>query len=252
MTNHVPVAVPPIRASVCMATYRGAEYVAEQIQSILVQLGPNDELIVVDDASPDETVEVVRGFHDSRLTLLEAAKNQGYVKSFEQGVLRSSGQYVFLADQDDVWLEGRLELMIDALKTSDVVATNFEVLGGGSRGAVRELRSSDSEHYFRNLVGIMIGYRPYYGCGMAMTRRQAEIFAPVPEFLVESHDLWLAICGNVGGSIRHLDEPSLLRRLHESNVTPRGWRPLPVILRARLMLVRCVILAYVRTWRARR
>lgn len=225
---------------------------AEQIQSILIQLGPNDELIVVDDASPDGTIDVIRGFSDKRMTLLEASQNQGYVKSFEQAVLASSGNYVFLADQDDVWLDGRLELMVEALSTADVVATNFEVLGGVSRGTVRVLRSSDSDHYFRNLFGIMIGYRPYYGCGMAMTRRQAEIFAPVPGFLVESHDLWLAICGNVGRSMRHLDEPSLLRRLHANNVTPRGWRPMPVIVRARLMLLRCVVVASVRTWRARR
>lgn len=252
MNNHVPAAVSPIRASVCMATYRGAKYVAEQIQSILAQLGPNDELIVVDDASPDETVEVIREFNDTRLTLLEAPQNQGYVKSFEQGVLASSGEYIFLADQDDIWIEGRLELMVDALTSSDVVATNFDVLGGASRGAVRVLRSGDSDHYLRNLVGIMVGYRPYYGCGMAMTRRQAEIFAPVPSFLVESHDLWLAICGNVGRSIRHLDEPSLLRRLHENNVTPQGWRPLPAILRARLMLLGCVVVAVARTWRVPR
>lgn len=247
MNNHAPSDGPAIRASVCMATYRGAEYVAEQIDSILEQLGPNDELIIVDDASPDETVERIRAFGDPRLTLLESAQNQGYVKSFEQGVLASSGEFVFLADQDDVWLDGRLEMMISALKSADVVATNFEVLGGGSRGAVRVLSSVDSTHYVRNLLGIMVGYRPYYGCGMAMTRRQAEIFAPVPSFLTESHDLWLAICGNVGKSMSHLDEPSLLRRLHENNVTPRGWRPLPVILQARVMILRCMVEAARRT-----
>lgn len=230
-----------IRASVCMATYNGAKYIAEQIESILAQLGSNDELIIVDDASPDDTVERIRAYDDSRLTLLEAPQNQGYVKSFEQGVLASSGEFVFLADQDDVWLDGRLDMMISALRNSDVVATNFEVLGGGSRGVVRVLRSIDSTHYIRNLIGIMVGYRPYYGCGMAMTRNQAAIFAPVPTYLKESHDLWLAICGNVGKSISHLDEPSLLRRLHENNVTPRGWRPLPVILRARLMILRCMV-----------
>lgn len=252
MNNHVPAGVSPIRASVCMATYRGAEYVAEQILSILDQLGPNDELIIVDDDSPDDTVAVIREFTDPRLTLMEAPVNQGYVKSFEQGVLASSGEYVFLADQDDVWVEGRLEMMVEALATSDVVATNFEILGGGSRGSVRVLRATDSHHYFRNLVGVMVGYRPYYGCCMAMTRRQAKIFAPVPAFLTESHDLWLAISGNVGRSIRHMDDASLLRRLHDNNATPRGWRPLPVIIRARVMLVRCLFVALVRTWQVRR
>lgn len=235
-----------------MATYRGADFVAEQIISILSQLGPQDELIIVDDASPDSTVSVIRSFSDPRLRLIEAPQNQGYVKSFEQGVLLSSGEFIFLADQDDVWVEGRLELMIAALRSASVVATNFEILGGGSRGAVRLLDSRDSTHHLRNLFGVMVGYRPYYGCGMGMTRRQAEIFAPIPHFVHESHDLWLAICGNVAGSMAHLDEASLLRRLHDNNATPRGWRPLPVILGARIMLVRCLGVAMVRTWRARK
>lgn len=241
-----------VRASVCMATYRGAAYVAEQIESILIQLGPNDELIIVDDASPDRTVEVVRTFDDSRLTLLEAPENQGYVKSFEQAVLASSGEVVFLADQDDVWMPGRLKLMVDALQNHSVVATNFAVLGGGSRGSVPTLRASDSDHHFRNIFGTVIGYRPYYGCCMAMTRKQAEIFAPVPPYLNESHDLWLALCGNVAGSMTHLDEATLLRRLHDENVTPRGWRSLSAILRARLMIFRAMAEAIRRTRNARR
>ncbi len=230
-----------------MATYRGAAYVAEQIESILIQLGPNDELIIIDDASPDGTVGEIRKFADSRMTLLEAPQNQGYVKSFEQAVLASRGEFVFLADQDDVWIPGRLGLMLDALQGHSVVATNFDVLGGGSRGNVPELKSGDSNHFLRNIFGTVVGYRPYYGCGMAMTRQQAEIFVPVPPYLKESHDLWLALCGNVAKSMVHLDEPTLLRRLHDENVTPRGWRSLSAILRARIMIVRALAEAVRRT-----
>lgn len=241
MNQHVHPAGTPVRASVCMATYRGAAYVAEQIESILVQLGPDDELVIVDDASPDRTVEEIRRFDDSRIKLLESPTNQGYVRSFEQAVVASCGEFVFLADQDDVWIPGRLELMLTALEGSSVVASNFAVLGGGPRGNVRELRGSDSRRYLKNIVGIIVGYRPYYGCAMAMTRQQAEIFAPIPQFLVESHDLWLALCGNTAKSITHLPEPTLWRRLHEDNVTPRGWRSLSTILRARVMIVRALL-----------
>ena len=236
-----------IRASVCMATYRGAQYVREQIESILMQLGPNDELVVVDDASPDNTVDVVKGFADHRIRLIEAGKNQGYVRTFEQAVLASRGEYVFLADQDDVWIAGRLEVMVSALGLSGVVASNFAVLGQGDRGRVPELRAADSTHHARNIIGAVVGYRPYYGCGMAMTRKQAEIFAPVPQYLVESHDLWLALCGNVAKSMCHLESPTLLRRLHAENVTPRGWRSMSAILRARIMVLRALVDAIRRT-----
>ena len=228
------------RVSVCLASYRGGRYIREQLESILAQLGPDDELVIVDDASPDDTVEQIRTFHDGRIRLIEAAVNQGYVRSFEQAALASKGQYILLADQDDVWVPGRLELMLDALQTSRVVASNFDVLGGGPRPNIPRLRGADSRRHAANILGILVGYRAYYGCGMGFRRDMLSVFTPVPRYVNESHDLWLAICGNLAGSMRHLDEPTLLRRIHDDNATPRSWRSLPVILGARIMLLRCI------------
>ncbi len=232
------------RASVCLASYRGGRYIKEQLASILAQLGADDELVIVDDASPDNTVEQIRTFQDGRIRLIEAAVNQGYVRSFEQAALAAKGQYILLADQDDVWVPGRLELMIGALQTSRVVATNFDVLGGGPRPNIPRLRDKDSRRHAANILGILVGYRAYYGCGMGFRRDMLPVFTPVPRYLNESHDLWLAVCGNLAGSMRHLDESTLLRRIHDDNATPRSWRSLSVILRARIMLLRCIAQAW--------
>jgi glycosyltransferase involved in cell wall biosynthesis len=228
----------PLRASICMATYNGSQYVGEQLESILAQLGPEDEIVIVDDASTDDTVARIRRFDDPRIRLIGADANQGYVRSFEQAVLASRGGAIFLADQDDVWVEGRLEAMLAALETHAVVASNFDVLGGGERPPIPRLRAADSGRHRANLWGILIGYRAYYGCGMAFRRDVLGSFAPVPGYLTESHDLWLAILGNTAGSIGHLDCSTLLRRLHDTNATPRGWRSLRVILAARVVLLR--------------
>ncbi len=227
-----------------MATYNGSAYIGEQLSSILAQLGPGDELVIVDDASTDGTVNAVRGFNDERIRLYEAAANQGYVKSFEQAVRASRGSRIFLADQDDVWVDGRLEQMLEALEHYAVVASNFDVLGGGPRPAIPRLRSADSNRRASNLAGILVGYRAYYGCGMAFRREVLDLFVPVPRYLRESHDLWLAICGNVLGSIGHLDGSTLLRRIHGENATPSGWRSLPVILSARVVLLRLLAEAW--------
>lgn len=228
----------PLRASVCMATYNGSQYVAEQLASILAQLGPADEVVIVDDASTDDTVAQVRSLADPRIRLIRADANKGYVRSFEQAVLASRGSVIFLADQDDVWLDGRLDAMLAALQTHAVVASNFDVLGGGERPRIPRLRAADSGRHLANLWGILVGYRAYYGCGMAFRREVLRSFVPVPGYLTESHDLWLAILGNRGGSIGHLDRSTLLRRLHDTNATPRGWRSLSVILAARVVLLR--------------
>lgn len=227
-----------------MASYNGSAFIREQIESILNQLGTNDELVIVDDASTDETRQLIRAFTDPRIRLIEPVANQGYVRSFEQAVLASKGAFILLADQDDIWIEGRLERMLEALVRDYVVATNFDVLGGGPRPSIPRLRSQDSARRAANLAGILIGYRAYYGCGMGFRREFLGMFVPVPPYLRESHDLWIAIGGNMLGSMRHLDAPTLLRRIHGENATPKGWRSLGVILGARIVLLRLFVEAF--------
>jgi glycosyltransferase involved in cell wall biosynthesis len=247
-----------IRASVCMATYKGSAYVAEQIESIVAQLGPDDELVIVDDSSPDDTaaviVQTVARLNESRVFLTSTNENVGYVRAFEAAIRRARGRYVFLSDQDDVWTPGRHEAMIAGLSDALVVAGNHSILGrAGKRLWYPPLRDSTSSKHLLNLFAILIGYRPYFGCAMGFRR---EVIAggilPIPAFITESHDVWIAITGNVRGSIRHLERDVVERRLHDSNQTPLGVRGLGTILRARRMLVRAVIEAWRRALAAKR
>ena len=238
MNDSTPPGERKIRVSVCMATYKGEAFVREQLESILAQFGADDEVVVVDDASPDGTASVVESIGDPRVRLVKATINKGYVRTFEQAVGLSKGEFIFLSDQDDIWIPGRLERMLKALSTHLVVASNFDMHGAAPRPWIPRLRSSDSGHHLANLAGILVGYRAYYGCGMAFRREAMGYFTPVPGYVRESHDLWLAICGNVAGSIAHLDESTIYRRLHDENQTPAGFRSLPKIITARLMLLR--------------
>jgi glycosyltransferase involved in cell wall biosynthesis len=236
-----------IRASVCMATYKGSAFVAEQIESIVAQLGPDDELVIVDDCSPDDTVativQTIDRLGESRVFLTRTDTNLGYVRAFEAAIKRARGRYVFLSDQDDVWAPGRHEKMIAGLATSLVVAGNHSILGrDGARLWYPPLRSGGSRRHLANLFGILIGYRPYFGCAMGFRREAIDGgILPIPDFIVESHDIWIAITGNVRQSIRHLDDVVVERRLHDSNQTPLGIRGLPAILRARWMFVRAMV-----------
>lgn len=236
-----------IRVTVCMATYKGEPFVREQVDSILTELGADDELVIVDDASPDGTADVVAGIPDPRIRLVRSAANRGYVRTFEEAIRLSRGEYIFLSDQDDIWIPGRVELMLAGLGRSQVVASNFDMLGGGPRPWIPPLRSSDSGRHAANLFGILIGYRAYYGCAMAFRREAARYFIPIPGYVRESHDLWLAICANTARSITHLDEATIHRRLHDENQTPAGWRSLPKIAAARWMLLRLMAEAFRRT-----
>lgn len=232
--------------SVCMATYNGEAYVEEQLASILAQLAPTDEVVVVDDASTDGTAERVRAMADARITLTVAPANRGYVRTFEHALRLAAGDHVYLADQDDVWTPGRVEAMSRSLATHDVVATNLATLGVGDglRGPFGQpdwrLRSDGSRRHVRNLLGILAGNRPYYGCAMAVRREALDAILPFPAYLTESHDLWIAVYGNVARSIEHLELRSLERRLHGDNQTPTRPRGIAMVLRSRLMLLRAV------------
>lgn len=233
-----------VRVSVCMATYNGQDYVAEQIASILEQLSSNDELIVVDDASKDATIEVVRRITDSRIVLLPSRENLGYVASFEKGIAASKGAYIMLADQDDVWLPGRVDKLIESLQTKAFAASNFTVFGGPANKLQKvQLKASDSGRWLSNLVTTWIGIRPYYGCTMAFRADAKRLILPFPTFLTETHDQWIAIVANINRQMAHVESATVARRLHEQNTTPKTRRPISTIIRARIMLLRAFFVA---------
>lgn len=226
-----------------MAAYNGSRYISEQIQSILADLGPEDELVIVDDKSTDNTVDIVRAISDPRIRLICSEANERYVRTFGKAAALARGEYIFLADQDDIWVPGRTAKMIDALGKSAMVAGNVALFGGPAENSPWSLRTEDSRRRLANIAGVMVGYRPYYGCAMGFRRDFADIVLPMPDFLYESHDLWMALAGNLAGEMTHLGEPVLYRRLHEDNETPRHWRRLDRILKARWMLLRALATA---------
>jgi glycosyltransferase involved in cell wall biosynthesis len=228
------------RVSVCMATYNGELYVREQVDSILAELDGDDEIIIVDDGSRDGTLAILRAVDDARVRLFVRTENQGYVRTFEEAIRRSSGEFILLADQDDVWVRGRVHAMVDVLRKERVVASNMLLLGSGER-PVWSMLPRQARQWRRNVLRILAGVSGYYGCGMGFRRDLMEVILPFPQFLTESHDLWIALAGNLCRSIGLVESPTLFRRLHATNVTPTRPRSLKKIIAARLMLLRSVI-----------
>ena len=93
--------------SVCMATYNGAQFIKEQIDSILCQLSTEDELIISDDGSTDETLSIINSYKDNRIKVFQhkAAEGSAFIKAtrnFENAMSHAVGDYIFLSDQDDM------------------------------------------------------------------------------------------------------------------------------------------------------
>jgi glycosyltransferase involved in cell wall biosynthesis len=244
--------------SVCIATYNGEPYVARQLSSILAQLEDEDEVVIVDDCSTDGTVEVIRQFVDPRVTLHINGRNQSVVRSFERAISMARHDVVFLADQDDVWLPGRVALMSRRLQESGalVVASNFESMDTNETPIDEPydgIASRDSRRHLGNILDIFLGRTNYYGCAMAFHRSLIPVLLPIPPF-VESHDLWLALAGNVARSIVHVDESTLRKRKHGGNVTGTvSTRPLRRRVWSRFVFLRSIAALFhrLRTTRVR-
>jgi len=235
--------------SVCMATFNGASYVSEQILSILPQLSHSDELVIVDDDSTDDTVAQVERFDDPRIRLVRSDRNTGYVQAFGRALAAAEGDMILLADQDDVWTPDHVESLVAALRRADIAASNLVVLDSGqplrSPFSKRPWRlfSSRSQRHRLNILGILAGTIPYFGCTMAVRRSALQVILPFPSFLTESHDLWIAIVGNVSRSIAHVDAVTVLRRVHENNASSARPRGMFTILASRWMLGKALIAA---------
>ena len=207
--------------SVCMATYNGERFLHAQLRSILDQLSPLDEIVVVDDCSTDETSSLIASFCEPRIRHFINDQRRREVYSFARAIGLSRNAHIFLADQDDVWLPGRVTRMSLALERAALVTTNFEWIdadGNPLSVSVDGVRADASGKFFKNVVGIFIGKTSYFGCATALRRDLVPLILPIPDY-VESHDLWIAMAANVIGSNLHLEDPSLLKRRHDGNAT---------------------------------
>lgn len=101
--------------SVALCTYNGEKYLNEQLDSILQQTVPIDELIICDDKSTDGTLSILENFQSQHPDLVKIYRNEtnlGYVKNFENAIMHCSGDLIFLSDQDDIWYENKVETVV--------------------------------------------------------------------------------------------------------------------------------------------
>ena len=220
--------------SVCLATYNGAKYIEIQLHSILKQLGASDEVIILDDCSKDNTLDLVRAIDDKRIKIFKNEVNKGHVYSFGRVIELGTNDVVFMSDQDDIWVDGRAELMKDRLLKSKalLISTNSDFIDSDGNiidFSLDGVSSESSQKYFKNIVDIFVGKTNYVGCTMAFKKELRDLILPIPSY-VESHDLWVAMGANIIKSNLHLDEPTLYRRIHgenasivERSLVPKLW-----------------------------
>jgi glycosyltransferase involved in cell wall biosynthesis len=243
--------------SVCIATFNGERFIDEQLQSILMQLPKGGEVVIVDDASTDRTVAIISGYADARIRLYRHDNNLGYVAAFARAIALARGDVIFLSDQDDVWVKGRIERMLSALGDGMVLASTAGLLPDGRlmRQPItgRDWAASEwtARRPFMATAALILGTSMYYGCAMALRREFRDVVLPFPAFVKESHDQWIALCAIRTRSLRVLDTVTVLRRIHDSNASAPAPRSLVKIAKSRWMAFRMLVTSQARSkaWR---
>ncbi|MGY4383074.1 glycosyltransferase involved in cell wall biosynthesis [Pedobacter sp. UYP24] len=201
--------------SVCIATYNGGKYLHGQLATILKQLGPFDEIIISDDSSTDDTVEIARSFEDDRIKIFGNQKFKSAIFNFENALKLASNEYIFLSDQDDEWVDGRVSKFLDVLKSHDVVVCDHSLID--------ENGSLIMGSYFSTIAsgpGIFKNFKKntYYGCCMAFKREVLSLAIPFPKD-IPMHDIWLGFVSDLFFKAKFLNFPYTRYRKHQNNVS---------------------------------
>ncbi|OZC34905.1 family 2 glycosyl transferase [Marinobacter vinifirmus] len=172
-----------------MATYNGAQYIQEQLQSFIDQTRQPDELIITDDCSTDQTESIVREFAKTAPFTVEFHRNEknlGYCGNFNAALMKTTGDLVFLSDQDDVWFPEKIEHMIDVAERNPqaLVVMNDAALTDGELNEVGltkvgQIRSAG----FPMKAFVM-------GCCCGIRRALLDFCMPIPRG-IEAHDNWI-------------------------------------------------------------
>lgn len=230
-----------VRISVVLPSYNGEAFIRQQLESILGQLGERDELIVSDDGSVDGTVSIVKEYRrtDGRICLLKGP-GQGIKRNIGYALSHAKGCYIFLADQDDIWLEHKVSLVLQAFEQqrASVVVHDARVVAGEDAAHIQ----LESFYAFRRsgagVIKNMIK-NSYIGCCMAFRRDLLEVVLPIPE-QIEMHDQWIGIMGDYfAGKSCFLPDVLLLYRRHGANNSAMEHYGLGRMLRNRLVFLWC-------------
>lgn len=214
------------KVSIAMATYNGETFIKAQLDSILAQSFSEYELIVCDDGSADKTVCILEEYasKDSRVKIIKNETNLGYARNFMKAVSLCSGDYIFLADQDDIWDKNKISKMMSVMqKTPSIkllVCKDFDFQNGSELPEINDAQMRINTISSKKSL-LHCAYR---GLNMCLRKSFAEdvlkrfdISKPFP-----AHDWLLQIFATEEKGIYALNQILAFHRKHSNNTASSG------------------------------
>jgi glycosyltransferase involved in cell wall biosynthesis len=208
-----------MKVSVAMATYNGEKYLEQQIDSILMQLGSDDELIISDDHSSDQTLAIIERYikNDHRVKLFMNDES-GVTSNFENAIKRTQNEIIFLSDQDDVWKPEKVSTVKGYYEKNpevQMIMSDITVVDNQLNTTI------DSFYQFRgSRAGVLknIIKNSYIGCAMSFRKELKKKILPIPRN-VPMHDMWIGLVADMNKSALLIPEKLIYYRRHDATVT---------------------------------
>lgn len=213
--------------SIAMTTYNGEKYLKEQIDSILNQSYKNIELVICDDCSTDGTWSILQEYalKDKRIKIIQNSSNLGFIRNFEQAISLSTGDFIALSDQDDIWECWKIAKSLEALGNHDLVCTNSLLVDENNISLGYTLKDTLECHSIpddQDLIYRHLCFHNFVQGSTMLARAQFLKNIKIPEKTSHRifHDHWYAINATfLGNGVVYINKPSIRYRQHLEQVT---------------------------------
>jgi len=230
--------------SVCMAVHNGANFIEQQIASILPQLAGEDELIVVDDGSRDSTITIVESFEDNRICVVRQLENCGVVRTFGRALKEARGEVILLTDHDDIWRADKVAKILEVFRAHpDVTVVMSDLVIIDAEGRIKSGPKFGSKQFHQGVLRNIVRNQ-YQGSAMAFRRTILKYCLPFPPD-IPIHDVWIGLVNQFVGKASFIREPLLLYRRHGRNDSPETHAPLVQMIRWRWALIKNLAFRYI-------
>ncbi|KOR31249.1 hypothetical protein TI04_01815 [Achromatium sp. WMS2] len=217
------------RISVLLATYNGAKFIAEQLESIITQTVLPYEIVVCDDVSQDNTLDIINSVIPSTsvpIRIFVNSHNKGYAQNFFDGIKLCNGEYVAFCDQDDVWLPHKLATITQSIISNNnpgMIFSDCTLVDSKLQPLLQTgLKRKGIFGYKLNLIlnsklfHVLINRPCVTGMTMVVNRNLASVYTP--KNINISHDYLLSLAFAVSNNYVFINSPLVLYRQHQNNV----------------------------------
>lgn len=220
--------------SIVLCSYNGEKYLYDQLNSIYIQSKKPDEVIIIDDNSSDSSVDLIKGFikkNDlSSWKLICNRVNKGFRLNFIEAIKQAKGDIIFLCDQDDIWMENKINDMSTYLSNNERVmalSSTFEIINGNGDEIVKDISLLNYKENINSKVEVEIlktqefySWGSIIGCGMCFRKELVKyMLEDLSEYKYFSHDTYINYIASIIGEVHLLNKTLFKYRIHGENTS---------------------------------